>query len=37
LSKDSVVEFLTTEQAENFDNMAELFLGQKVNATTIHL
>jgi glutamate racemase len=37
LTKDSVVEFLTTELAENFDGKAELFLGQKVSAKTIHL
>ena len=37
LSKNKQREFQTTESAENFENKAELFLGEKVNAKHIHL
>lgn len=37
ISKGGSVEFQTTESADNFNEKAELFLGQKVNAQTIHL
>jgi len=37
LSKGGSVEFQTTESADNFNEKAELFLGLKVNAQTIHL
>jgi len=37
LSKNSMIEYLTTESAEIFENKAALFLGQKVKAKTIHL
>ena len=37
ISRDSVVDFLTTESSETFENKAELFLGTRVSATTIHL
>ncbi len=37
LSKGGKVEFQTTESADNFNEKAALFLGQKVNAETIHL
>ncbi len=37
LSKSGSVDFQTTESAENFENKASLFLGRKVDATTIHL
>lgn len=37
LSKGGKVEFQTTESADNFNEKAALFLGQNVNAETIHL
>lgn len=37
LSKNGNVKFQTTESAESFNEKAELFLGQKVNAEPIHL
>lgn len=37
ISKGGSVEFQTTESADNFNEKAELFLGLKVNAQTIHL
>ncbi|MBW6535594.1 MAG: glutamate racemase [Mariniphaga sp.] len=37
LSKTGKIEFQTTESADNFNEKAALFLGQKVEAETIHL
>ncbi|MGC9353564.1 MAG: glutamate racemase [Mariniphaga sp.] len=37
LSKGGKIEFQTTESADNFNEKAALFLGQKVEAETIHL
>ena len=37
LSKAGKIEFQTTESADNFNEKAALFLGQKVEAETIHL
>jgi glutamate racemase len=37
LSKAGKIEFQTTESADNFNEKAALFLGQKVEAKTIHL
>jgi glutamate racemase len=37
LSKSSKIRFQTTESAENFNEKAALFLGQKVESETIHL
>lgn len=37
ISKDSKIDFLTTESTETFENKAELFLGTRVSAQTIHL
>jgi glutamate racemase len=37
ISKDSLVDFLTTESSETFENKAELFLGTRVSVKTIHL
>jgi glutamate racemase len=36
LSKESSVEFLTTELADNFNEKASLFLGQPVDSATVH-
>ncbi|NOR75178.1 MAG: glutamate racemase, partial [Draconibacterium sp.] len=36
LSKSGSVKLQTTESAENFENMASLFLGRKVKAQNIH-
>jgi glutamate racemase len=37
ISKGGKVEFQTTESADTFNEKAALFLGQTVNAETIHL
>ncbi len=37
LSKNKIMEYQTTEVARNFEEKAALFLGQPVEATTIHL
>jgi glutamate racemase len=37
LSKAGKIEFQTTESADNFNEKAALFLGQQVEAETVHL
>ncbi len=37
LTRNGQLQFLTTESAENFNGKAALFMGQRVNATHVHL